>query len=81
MLITLKNVWNIAICVPGLFGNHASNVFAFISGQHTMMMKKMIEPMTLKSRCITAARFALMLVPMDESSAVTQVPMLVPSTT
>lgn len=46
-----------------------------------MMMKNIMEPMTLNSRCITAARFALMFAPMDESSAVTQVPMLEPMTT
>ena len=81
VLMTLKKVWNIAICVPGLLGNHASKVRRFMSGQHIIMMKNMMEPMTLNSRCIIAARRALTEVPMQESSAVTQVPMLVPRTT
>ena len=34
-----------------------------------------IVPMTLNDRCTTAARFAFRLVPTEEMSAVTQVPM------
>ena len=35
-------------------------------------------PSTLNIRCINAARFAFMFAPIDDISAVTQVPMLVP---
>ena len=35
-------------------------------------------PMTLNKRCTTAARFAFLLVPTEDKSAVTQVPMFCP---
>ena len=42
------------------------------------MQMNRAAPMTLNSRCTVAVRFAVRLVPMQESTAVTQVPMFCP---
>ena len=77
---TLKKVWNSAICNPGSFANHLPIVAFMKPGQQSRKTEKMTVPNTLNMRWMKAALLALVFAPMDERSAVTQVPMLVPST-
>ena len=78
---TLKNVWNMAICVAGKPGNHLSKVAPINPGQINSTVINNTAPKVLNMRCISAALRAFVPVPIDDISAVTQVPMLVPSTT
>ena len=77
---TLKKVWKRAICKPGSSANQLPRVALIKPGQHSRKMEKMTVPNTLNIRWMSAARLALVLAPTEERSAVTQVPMLVPST-
>ena len=76
VVVTLNIVWNIAICVS-ISGNAAASHLSM--GRHSARMKNTIEPNTLNMRCITDARLPLVVAPMEASTAVTQVPMLMPS--
>ena len=76
---TLKNVWNMAICVSGS-SNHAMKVMSLKLGQSSNIIVKSIVPNTLNIRWMSAARLAFVFAPMEERSAVTHVPMLDPRT-
>ena len=72
---TLNTVWNteistllMVLCAQAASAENRTN----------MTIPKITAPTTLKSRWITAARLAVRLAPILESSAVTQVPMFCP---
>ena len=72
----LKPICALAICLTALFGESCR----IQSGMGSTKTSKdiMAAPKMLNSKWIIATRFAFLLVPMDASIAVTQVPIFVP---
>jgi hypothetical protein len=70
-------VWNIAICVAG-FTNNRCKTSTLNDFHIKSIMANTTEPITLNNRCMTLARLAFTVVPIDEISAVTQEPMFEP---
>ena len=68
MQVTLKKVWNIAICVAG-FVNKRSKISALNDFHINNSTAKTIEPITLNNKWITLARLAFTDVPIDTCGA------------
>ena len=75
----LNTVWTLAIWAATFVGvkdciKYAKSVVIHIS-------TKIAVPIILKDKCITVVRFAFLLVPIDASTAVIQVPIFWPNNT
>ena len=70
---TLNTEW--ATAMPNMVAGWASSAGANSSRTRLNTLSQTTVPMMLNIRCTTAARRAFLLVPMADSSAVTQVPM------
>ena len=79
--ITLKKVWNIAICSALLSGKSFAKVSSIKLFQNIKISKKMIDPKRLNNRWMIAVRFPFFEEPIADSNAVEQEPMLVPNIT
>ena len=73
VVTTLKVMCTMEICMRILSG--AAILIQLIKGVKRLMQINRVAPMMLNSRCTVAVRFAVRLVPIQESTAVTQVPM------
>ena len=78
VVVTLKMMWNKAICISPLFGNIASKKETIYGVKIQMKIVKIIVPITLNARWMKAVLLALVVVPIEAIIAVTQVPIFEP---
>ena len=67
-----------AMAIPAMVADSFSSAGAKMALTMQNTVSSTATPMTLNIRCTTAARLAFLLVPTQEISAVTQVPMFCP---
>ena len=69
----MKMEW--AVAMPAKEAASLNSVGANMASTAAYTARQITVPITLKDRCTSAARFAFLVVPTEEMSAVTQVPM------
>ena len=79
VVVMLKIVCTFAICAAGLSGTKL--IIQLVNGVTRQITVNTMVPMILNIRWMMVVRLALILVPMDASTAVMQVPIFCPNST